>query len=100
MLEALRNFCPEAPFIFTSTNKVYGDIPNFLPLEEKKFRYEIKKNHKFFRKGINESMSIDQTTHSIFGTSKAAADLLVQEYGRYFNLKTVAFRGEIGRAHV
>jgi CDP-paratose 2-epimerase len=93
LLEALRNFCPEAPFIFTSTNKVYGDTPNFLPLEEKKLRYEIKKNHKFFKKGINETMSIDQTTHSIFGTSKTAADLLVQEYGRYFNLKTVTFRG-------
>ena len=93
LLEALRNFCPEAAFIFTSTNKVYGDTPNFLPLEEKKLRYEIKQNHKFFRKGIDESMSIDQTTHSIFGTSKAAADLLVQEYGRYFNLKTVTFRG-------
>mgnify|MGYP001157502277 FL=1 len=93
LLEALRNFCPEAAFIFTSTNKVYGDTPNFLPLEEKKLRYEIKQNHKFFRKGIDETMSIDQTTHSIFGTSKAAADLLVQEYGRYFNLKTVIFRG-------
>ena len=93
LLEALRNFCPEAPFIFTSTNKVYGDTPNFLPLEEKKLRYEIKQNHRFFKNGINESMSIDQTTHSIFGTSKTAADLLVQEYGRYFNLKTVSFRG-------
>ena len=93
LLEALRNFCPEAPFVFTSTNKVYGDTPNFLPLEEKKFRYELKNNHKFFKKGIDETMSIDQTTHSIFGTSKAAADLLTQEYGRYFNLKTATFRG-------
>ena len=93
LLEALRNFCPEAPFIFTSTNKVYGDTPNYLPIQEKKLRFEIKQNHKFFKKGINETMSIDQTTHSIFGTSKTAADLLVQEYGRYFNLKTVCFRG-------
>ncbi len=93
LLEALRRYCPNASFVFTSTNKVYGDTPNFLPLTEKKFRYEIKKNHKFFKKGIDESMSIDQTTHSIFGASKSAADLLVQEYGRYFNLKTVTFRG-------
>jgi len=93
LLEAFRKYCPNASFVFTSTNKVYGDTPNFLPLEEKKSRYEIKKNHKFFKKGINESMSIDQTTHSIFGTSKVAADLMVQEYGRYFKLKTVTFRG-------
>ena len=93
LLEALRKYCPNAPFVFTSTNKVYGDTPNFLPLEEKKLRYEIKKNHKFFKKGIDETMSIDHTTHSIFGASKTAADLLVQEYGRYFNLKTVTFRG-------
>ena len=93
LLEALRKYCPNAPFVFTSTNKVYGDTPNFLPLKEKKFRYEIKKNHKFFKKGIDETMSIDHTTHSIFGASKTAADLLVQEYGRYFNLKTVSFRG-------
>ena len=93
LLEALRKYCPNAPFVFTSTNKVYGDTPNFLPLEEKKLRYEIKKSHKFFKKGIDETMSIDHTTHSIFGASKAAADLLVQEYGRYFNLKTVTFRG-------
>ena len=93
LLEALRKYCPNASFVFTSTNKVYGDTPNFLPLEEKKLRYEIKKSHKFFKKGINETMSIDHTTHSIFGASKTAADLLVQEYGRYFNLKTVTFRG-------
>ena len=93
LLEALRKYCPSASFVFTSTNKVYGDTPNFLPLEEKKLRYEIKKSHKFFKKGIDETMSIDHTTHSIFGASKTAADLLVQEYGRYFNLKTVTFRG-------
>lgn len=93
LLEAFRKYCPEASFIFTSTNKVYGDRPNFLPLEEKKFRYEIKKKHKYFKKGIDENMSLDHTTHSLFGASKASADLLVQEYGRYFNLSTVCFRG-------
>ena len=93
LLEAFRKYCPEATFIFTSTNKVYGDTPNFLPLEEKKLRYEIKKNHIYFKKGINEKMSIDHTTHSLFGVSKTSADLLVQEYGRYFNLRTACFRG-------
>ena len=93
LLEAVRNYCPNAPFLFTSTNKVYGDNPNFLPLEEKKFRYEIKKSHKYFKKGINENMSIDNTTHSLFGVSKTSADLLVQEYGRYFNLFTACYRG-------
>ena len=93
LLEAFRKYCPEATFIFTSTNKVYGDTPNFLPLEEKKLRYEIKKNHIFFKNGINENMSIDHTTHSLFGVSKTSADLLVQEYGRYFNLRTACFRG-------
>jgi CDP-paratose 2-epimerase len=93
LLEAFRKYCPQASFIFTSTNKVYGDTPNFLPLNEKKFRYELKKNHKYYVRGINESMSIDHTTHSLFGASKTAADLLVQEYGRYFNLRTVSFRG-------
>jgi CDP-paratose 2-epimerase len=93
LLEAFRLYCPNATFIFTSTNKVYGDRPNFLPLEEKKLRYEIKKNHKYFKKGIDEKMSLDHTTHSLFGVSKSSADLLVQEYGRYFNLNTVCFRG-------
>ena len=93
LLEAFRLYCPKATFIFTSTNKVYGDRPNFLTLVEKKLRYEIKKNHKYYKKGIDEKMSLDQTTHSIFGASKLSADLLVQEYGRYFNLKTVSFRG-------
>ena len=92
LLEALRIFCPDATFIFTSTNKVYGDRPNFLPLIEKKFRYEIRRDHKYFKQGIDEKMSIDNTTHSLFGVSKSSADLLVQEYGRYFNLKTVCFR--------
>ena len=93
LLEAYRVYCPQASFVFTSTNKVYGDRPNFLPLREKKLRFELSKNHVFFKKGINESMSLDHTTHSIFGASKTSADLLVQEYGRYFNLKTVIFRG-------
>ena len=93
LLENFRKYCSDASFVFTSTNKVYGDTPNFLPLIEKKKRFELKRNHEFYRDGINESMSIDYTTHSIFGASKASADLLVQEYGRYFNLKTVCFRG-------
>ena len=93
LLEAFRTYCPEASFVFTSTNKVYGDRPNYLPLKEKKLRYELSKKHPFYKRGINETMSIDQTTHSIFGSSKVSADILVQEYGRYFNLKTVTFRG-------
>lgn len=93
LLEAFRLYCPDATFIFTSTNKVYGDNPNNLPFEEKKLRFEIKKKHKYFKNGINEKMSIDDTTHSLFGASKTSADLLVQEYGRYFNLNTACFRG-------
>ena len=93
LLEAFRLYCPESTFIFTSTNKVYGDRPNYLPLIEKKLRFELNKNHFFYKKGINEKMSLDQTTHSIFGSSKVSADILVQEYGRYFNLKTATFRG-------
>ena len=93
LLEGFRKYCPEASFLFTSTNKVYGDTPNFLPLEEKKLRFEIKKKHKYFKHGIDENMSLDHTTHSLFGASKASADLLVQEYGRYFNLRTACFRG-------
>ncbi|HEY4281643.1 MAG TPA: NAD-dependent epimerase/dehydratase family protein [Chthoniobacterales bacterium] len=92
LLEATRKFCPEAPFIFTSTNKVYGDTPNRLPLEELEKRWEIQPRH-VYEPGISESMSIDFTKHSLFGASKAAADLLVQEYGRYFDMPTVAFRG-------
>ena len=93
LLEAFKEHCRDASFIFTSTNKVYGDNPNFLPIQEKLNRFEIKTNHKYFKKGIDEKLSIDNTTHSIFGVSKTSADLLVQEYGRYFNLKTVCFRG-------
>jgi CDP-paratose 2-epimerase len=79
-------------FIFTSTNKVYGDTPNRLPLVELEKRWEIDAAHSF-REGIDETMSIDQTKHSLFGASKVAADVLVQEYGRYFGMKTVCFRG-------
>jgi CDP-paratose 2-epimerase len=92
LLEAARNFCPETPFVFTSTNKVYGDTPNFLPLRELPLRWEIEPGHEY-EPGISESMSIDQTKHSLFGASKVAADVLVQEYGRYFGMPTVCFRG-------
>lgn len=93
MLENFRKYFPNAVFIFTSTNKVYGDNPNRLPLVELRTRFEIDKKHPYFKKGIDENMSLDHCTHSIFGVSKASADLMVQEYGRYFNLKTAAFRG-------
>lgn len=92
LLEATRKHCPEAPFIYTSTNKVYGDTPNRLPLIELETRWEIDPGHAY-RGGIREDMSIDDSTHSLFGVSKAAADLLVQEYGRYFGLRTSCFRG-------
>lgn len=93
MLEMTRLHCPEAVFIFTSTNKVYGDNPNFLPLIEKETRWEIDEKHHYFKNGIDENMSIDQTKHSVFGASKVAADVMVQEYGRYFKMKTGTFRG-------
>ncbi len=93
LLEMTRQYCPEAVFIFTSTNKVYGDTPNSLPLVELEKRWEIDETHPFFKNGIDESMSVDQTKHSLFGASKLAADVLVQEYGRYFDMKTVCFRG-------
>jgi CDP-paratose 2-epimerase len=93
MLEATRKYAPEAVFIFTSTNKVYGDTPNELPLIELETRWEIAETHPFFKHGIDETMSIDQCKHSIFGASKVAADVLVQEYGRYFGIKTGIFRG-------
>jgi len=91
LLEMTRRFAPRAVFIFTSTNKVYGDSPNRLPLVEMKTRWEIKRKHPFFN-GIDESMSIDNSKHSLFGASKLAADILVQEYGRYFGMKTAIFR--------
>jgi CDP-paratose 2-epimerase len=92
LLEATRKFCPEAPFVFTSTNKVYGDTPNRLPLRELEKRWEIEPRHEY-EPGISETMSIDHTKHSLFGASKVAADVLVQEYGRYFGMPTVCFRG-------
>ena len=92
LLESCRLYSPKAIFIFTSTNKVYGDNPNKLDLVEKKFRYEIKEGSEY-ELGIDEEMSIDNTVHSIFGASKASADILVQEYGKYFGLKTASFRG-------
>jgi CDP-paratose 2-epimerase len=92
LLEHFRKHCPEAVFIFTSTNKVYGDMPNTLPLRELETRWELPKTHRYYR-GIDESMSIDNSKHSIFGASKVAADVMVQEYGKYFGLKTVVFRG-------
>lgn len=92
LLEAFRKFAKDAIFIFTSTNKVYGDNPNKLPLKELENRYELPEGHKFYN-GIDETMSLDDTTHSIFGVSKVSADLMVQEYGRYFGLKTGIFRG-------
>src|ERR671918_1514027 len=92
LLEAARKFCPEATFVFTSTNKVYGDTPNRLPLRELEKRWEIAPGHEY-EPGISETMSIDYTKHSLFGASKVAADILVQEYGRYFGMPTVSFRG-------
>jgi len=91
LLEATRRNCPESPFILMSTNKVYGDAPNELPLKELPSRWEYSSAEDW--NGINESCRIDQSLHSLFGVSKAAADLLVQEYGRYFNMPTVCFRG-------
>ena len=93
LLEATRKYCKEASFIFTSTNKVYGDNPNSLPLVEEEKRWEIDRNHKYYAHGIPETHSIDHCKHSLFGASKASADLLVQEYGKYFGMKTVCFRG-------
>lgn len=92
MLEATRQHAPDAAFIFTSTNKVYGDTPNRLPLIEQELRWEIDPEHTY-APGIREDMSIDHTLHSLFGASKVAADVLVQEYGRYFGLNTACFRG-------
>lgn len=92
LLEATRTHAPEAVFIFMSTNKVYGDRPNNLPLVELDTRWEIDPDHEYAG-GISESMSIDGSLHSLFGVSKLAADTLVQEYGRYFGMKTACFRG-------
>mgnify|MGYP001399439557 CR=1 FL=1 len=91
ILELTKLLIPDVPFIFMSTNKVYGDNPNKLPLIEKKTRWEIKKNHKYSN-GIDETMSVDNCTHSFFGASKTYADLIVQEYGKNIGLKTASFR--------
>ena len=92
LLELTKKYCPDAPFIFMSTNKVYGDNPNNLKIFEKKTRWELKINDENFN-GIKENFSIDNSTHSFFGVSKTYADLIVQEYGRNIGLKTVCFRG-------
>jgi len=93
LLEATRLVCPEAVFIFTSTNKVYGDTPNRLPLVELDTRWEIAEDHKYYEHGIDEEMSIDHCKHSLFGASKVAADVMAQEYGRYFGMNVGVFRG-------
>jgi CDP-paratose 2-epimerase len=92
LLEATRQYAPDAVFIFVSTNKVYGDTPNRLPLVELETRWEIDADHPYIN-GIPETMSIDHTMHSLFGASKVAADVVVQEYGRYFGMRTACFRG-------
>ena len=93
LLELTRIYCPNAVFIFTSTNKVYGDNPNYLPLIEEDTRWEIDETHPYFKNGIDEKMSLDNTKHSVFGASKVAADIMVQEYGKYFQMNTGVFRG-------
>lgn len=93
LLELTRLYSDQAVFIFTSTNKVYGDTPNLLPLVEQESRWEIDATHPYFSDGIDENMSIDQTKHSLFGASKVAADVLCQEYGRYFDMNVGVFRG-------
>lgn len=92
LLEMTKKHCPNAVFIFTSTNKVYGDNPNYLPLLENETRYELPKIHPLYE-GIAEDFSVDGTKHSLFGCSKLSADVYVQEYGKYFGLKTTVFRG-------
>jgi CDP-paratose 2-epimerase len=93
LLEAVRKHAPQASFIFTSTNKVYGDRPNTLPLVELDTRWELEESHPYYAHGVDENMSLDHSTHSLFGVSKLSADVMVQEYGRYFGLNTVVFRG-------
>ena len=91
VLEATRRFCPKSPLVHMSTNKVYGDAPNHVPLKELQTRWDF--DNPQYTNGISESFSIDQSTHSLFGASKVAADVLVQEYGRYFNMHTCCLRG-------
>ena len=93
LLEATRRHSPAASFIFTSTNKVYGDLPNDLPLVETDTRWTLDPGHPWATTGIPEELSLDQSTHSLFGASKVAADVLTQEYGRYFDMNTSVFRG-------
>jgi CDP-paratose 2-epimerase len=92
LLESTRRFAPRACFLFTSTNKVYGEHPNQLPFVELETRWELDAGHPYFEHGIDEGLPIDRTTHSLFGVSKLAADAMVQEYGRYFGMNTVCFR--------
>jgi CDP-paratose 2-epimerase len=92
MLEALRKFSPQAVFIYTSTSKAYGDSPNRLPFIEQDLRFDLPTDHRYYQ-GIDETMSIDGSLHSIFGASKIAADVMTQEYGKYFHFKTGIFRG-------
>jgi CDP-paratose 2-epimerase len=92
VLEAARQHCSDATFVFTSTNKVYGDMPNYLPLVELETRWELEQGHTYWS-GIREDMSIDNCLHSMFGASKVSADILVQEYGRYYGMNTACFRG-------
>ena len=91
LLEAARRFCPESPFVHMSTNKVYGDAPNNIPLKELATRWEYDDEN--YLQGIPETFTIDQSKHSLFGASKVAADIMVQEYGRYFNMPTCCLRG-------
>jgi CDP-paratose 2-epimerase len=91
LLEAARQFCPESPFIHMSTNKVYGDLPNTIRLQEKETRWDY--DDPQYANGIQETFSIDQSKHSLFGASKVAGDIMVQEYGRYFNMPTCCLRG-------
>jgi CDP-paratose 2-epimerase len=91
LLEAARQFCPESPFIHMSTNKVYGDLPNSIPLVERETRWDYA--DPAYANGIEETFSIDHSKHSLFGASKVAADIMVQEYGRYFNMPTCCLRG-------
>jgi CDP-paratose 2-epimerase len=93
LLEATRKHCSDAVFIFMSTNKVYGDRPNHLALIELETRFELAPDHVWAEHGFDETMSIDGTLHSLFGASKVAADVMTQEYGRYFGMKTACFRG-------
>ncbi|MDR0419165.1 MAG: NAD-dependent epimerase/dehydratase family protein [Prevotellaceae bacterium] len=93
LLECTRLHAAKAVFIFTSTNKVYGDTPNYLPLVELEDRWEIDEKHPYYKNGIDEFMSIDHSKHSLFGASKVAADVLAQEYGRYFGMNVGVFRG-------